>query len=217
MSAEAVWPWVALLLLGAFHGLNPGMGWLFAVALGLQEKRRQAVLRAVLPIAVGHALSIGAVVLVVGVMQVMLPAPLLQRLCSGGLMAFGLYRLFRARHPRWVGMRVGFKDLTIWSFVMASAHGAGLMLVPILLQWPTGHPSHAHLIHELSPEAMARSPALMLLAVGIHTAGMLLVTSAVAVLIYDKFGLAVLRRAWFNVDLLWAIALFMAGVLALVW
>jgi uncharacterized membrane protein len=132
MSAEATWPWGALLLLGAFHGLNPGMGWLFAVALGLQEKRRQAVLRAVLPIAVGHAASIGVVVLVVGVMQVMLPELLLQWLCAGVLIAFGLYRLFRVRHPRWVGMRVGFQDLTLWSFVMASAHGAGLMLVPLL-------------------------------------------------------------------------------------
>jgi hypothetical protein len=215
VSAEAVWPWVALLLLGAFHGLNPGMGWLFAVALGLQEKRRQAVIRAVLPIAVGHAASIGAVVLVVGAMRVMLPESLLQRLCAGVLIAFGLYRLFRARHPRWVGMRVGFKDLTIWSFVMASAHGAGLMLVPILLQWPAGHSAHAHLIHELSPEVVARSPALMLLAVGVHTAGMLTVTSAVAVLVYEKFGLALLRRAWLNVDVLWAIALFIAGVLAL--
>jgi hypothetical protein len=217
VSAEAVWPWVALLLLGAFHGLNPGMGWLFAVALGLQEKCRQAVLRAVLPIAVGHAAAIGMVVLVAGVMQVMLPESLLQWLCAGVLIAFGLYRLFRARHPRWVGMRVGFKDLTLWSFVMASAHGAGLMLVPILWQWPTGHSSHAPLIHELSPEVIAWSPALMLLAVGVHTAGMLLVTTAVAVLVYEKFGLAWLRRAWLNVDVLWTIALFMAGVLALVW
>jgi hypothetical protein len=217
MSAEAAWPWVALLLLGAFHGLNPGMGWLFAVALGLQEKRRQAVLRAVLPIAVGHALSIGAVVLVVGVIQVVLPEALLQRLCAGVLVAFGLYRLVRARHPRWVGMRVGFQDLTLWSFVMASAHGAGLMLVPILLQWPAGHAHHAHLIRELPPEVIARSPALMLLAVGAHTAGMLGVTTAVAVLVYEKFGLALLRRAWLNVDLLWAIALFIAGVWALMW
>lgn len=215
MNVEAVWPWVALLLLGAFHGLNPGMGWLFAVALGLQEKRRQAVLQAVLPIAVGHAASIGAVVLVVGAIQVILPELLLQRLCASLLIAFGLYRLVRARHPRWVGMRVGFQDLTIWSFVMASAHGAGLMLVPILLQWPTGPFSHAHLIHELSPDVIAHSPTLMLLAVGIHTAGMLVVTAVVAILVYEKFGLALLRRAWFNVDLLWAIALCLAGVLAL--
>jgi hypothetical protein len=114
-------------------------------------------------------------------------------------------------------MRVGFADLTLWSFVMASAHGAGLMLVPILWQWPTGSSSHMHLIHKLSPEAIARSPGLMLLAVGVHTAGMLLVTTAVAVLVYEKFGLAWLRRAWLNVDVLWTIALSMAGVLALVW
>jgi hypothetical protein len=217
MSIQAVWPWLALLFLGAFHGLNPGMGWLFAVALGLQEKRRQAVLRAVLPIAAGHALSIGVVVGVVGVVQVMLPEVLLQWLCAGVLIAFGLYRLLRARHPRWVGMRVGFRDLTLWSFVMASAHGAGLMLVPILLQWPTGHASHVHPMPELSPAVMARSPVLMLLAVGIHTAGMLLVTSAVAVLVYEKLGLALLRQAWFNVDLLWAIALLIAGLVVLVW
>ena len=216
MTAETVWPWGALLLLGAFHGLNPGMGWLFAVALGLQEKRRHAVLRAVLPIAVGHAASIGAVVLVLGVMQVMLPPSFLQRLCAGVLIAFGLYRLFRARHPRWVGMRVSFQDLTIWSFVMASAHGAGLMLLPILVQWPTGHSSHTHLMHQLSPEVIARSPGLMLLAVAVHTAGMLVVTAAVAVLVYEKFGLALLRRAWFNVDLLWAMALVITGLLALV-
>jgi hypothetical protein len=217
MNTEAVWPWGALLLLGGFHGLNPGMGWLFAVALGLQDKRRQAVLRAVLPIAVGHALSIGAVVLVVGALQVVLPESLLQRLCAGILIAFGLYRLVRARHPRWVGMRVDFKDLTLWSFVMASAHGAGLMLVPILLQGPTGHASHSHLMHEPSPEVIAHTPALMLLAVGVHTVGMLLVTTGIAVLVYEKFGLALLRRAWFNVDLLWAVALFIAGVVALVW
>jgi hypothetical protein len=114
-------------------------------------------------------------------------------------------------------MHVGFQDLTLWSFVMASAHGAGLMLVPILWQWPTGHSSHVHLIHALSPAVITRSPALMLLAVGVHTAGMLVVTTAVAVLVYEKFGLAWLRRAWLNVDVLWTTALFMAGVLALVW
>jgi hypothetical protein len=108
--------------------------------------------------------------------------------------------------------------LTIWSFVMASAHGAGLMLLPILLQWPTRHhASHMHPMHELAPQVIAHSPPLMLLAVGVHTAGMLLVTTAIAVLVYEKFGLALLRRAWFNVDLLWAIALLLAGILALVW
>src|SRR5919108_345542 len=176
MSAEAGWPWVTLLLLGAFHGLNPGMGWLFAVALGLQEKRRQAVWRALLPLALGHAVSIGAVVLVVGLLQVVLPEFLLHLLCAVLLFGFGLYRLLRSRHPRWVGMRVSFWDLTVWSFLMASAHGAGLMLVPLLLHWPTADYAHAHLIQTLSPEGIARAPGLLLVAVGVHTLSMLLVT-----------------------------------------
>jgi hypothetical protein len=217
MSLEAIWPWLVLLGLGAFHGLNPGMGWLFAVALGLQEKRRQAVWRALLPLALGHAVSIGVVVLAVGMLQVVLPEFLLHLLCALILFGFGLYRLLRSRHPRWVGMRVSFWDLTVWSFLMASAHGAGLMLVPLLLQWPAAEYAHARLIHTLSPQGIAVSLRLLLAAVGVHTLSMLVVTAAVAVLVYEKLGLALLRQAWFNVDLVWGLALLVAGGLALVW
>src|SRR5262249_19426656 len=216
MSPEGAWPWVVLLLLGAFHGLNPGMGWLFAVALGLQEQRRQAVFNAVLPIACGHAAAIGAVVLGVGALQIMLPEWMPSRLCAAVLIAFGVFRLYRARHPRWVGMRVGFNDLTLWSFLMASAHGAGLMLVPVLWQWPTAHATHAHLIQDLSPDGIARSPELLLLAVPGHTAGPPAAAPRAGVAVYEKLGLALLRRAWFNVDGLWAVALLIAGVVALV-
>jgi hypothetical protein len=217
VNLEATWPWLVLLALGAFHGINPGMGWLFAVALGLQEKRRQAVFAALLPIALGHAMSIGAVVLVVGAAQGMVPEAVLRWLCAGVLFAFGGYRLVRSRHPRWVGMRVNFWDLTVWSLLMASAHGAGLMLVPVLLQWPSTDYAHARLVQELLPPGMARPPILLLMAVGVHTLSMLVVTTAMAVLVYEKLGLALLRQAWFNLDLLWAVALLIAGVLALVW
>src|ERR1700741_4150363 len=122
---KALWPWLVLACLGAFHGINPGMGWLFAVALGLQEKRQQAVRRALLPIALGHAVSISVVVLVVGLLQAVLPEQVVRYLCAAILGVFSLWRLVRARHPRWVGMRVGFRDLMLWSFLMASAHGAG--------------------------------------------------------------------------------------------
>jgi hypothetical protein len=216
VSLEATWPWLALVLLGAFHGINPGMGWLFAVALGLQEQRWQAVLGALLPLALGHAVSIGAVVLVVGLAQVVLPEALLHYLCAAVLGAFGLYRFLRSRHPRWVGMRVNFWDLTVWSFLMASAHGAGLMLVPVLLRWPTADYAHAHFMHTLSPEGMARAPGLLLVAVGVHTFSMLLVTGATAVVVYARLGLALLRQAWFNLDLLWAVALFIAGISILI-
>ena len=212
---KALWPWIVLVCLGAFHGINPGMGWLFAVALGLQEKSQRAVRRALLPIALGHAASIGAVVLVVGVLQAVLPESVVRYLCAAVLGVFGLTRLVRARHPRWVGMRVGFRDLTLWSFLMASAHGAGLMLVPMLLRWAAGEAAHYRLIVALWPQTVL-SPVLLLAAVGVHTLSMLLVTSAVALLVYEKLGVAFLRQAWLNLDVLWAAALFMAGVLALV-
>jgi hypothetical protein len=212
---KALWPWIVLVCLGAFHGINPGMGWLFAVALGLQEKSQRAVRRALLPIALGHAASISAVVLVVGVLQAVLPESVVRYLCAAVLGVFGLTRLVRARHPRWVGMRVGFRDLTLWSFLMASAHGAGLMLMPVLLRWASGEAAHYRLIVALWPQTVL-SPVLLLAAVGVHTLSMLLVTSAVALLVYEKLGVAFLRQAWLNLDVLWAAALFIAGVLALV-
>ena len=213
---RTLWPWFVLMGLGAFHGINPGMGWLFAVALGLQEKSQRAVRRALLPIALGHALSIGVVVLVVGLLQAVLPEQVVRYLCAALLGVFGLWRLVRARHPRWVGMRVGFRDLMLWSFLMASAHGAGLMLVPLLLQWPTSDASHARLLVALWPQAAATSPTLVLTAVSVHTLSLFLVTSAVALLVYEKLGVAFLRHAWLNLDVLWAAALFIAGVMALV-
>ena len=212
---KALWPWIVLACLGAFHGINPGMGWLFAVALGLQEKSQRAVRRALLPIALGHAASIGAVVFVVGILQAVLPESVVRYLCAAVLGVFGLTRLVQTRHPRWVGMRVGFRDLVLWSFLMASAHGAGLMLVPVLLRWATGESAHYRLIVALWPHAVL-SPVLFLAAVGVHTLSMLLVTSAVALLVYEKLGVAFLRQAWLNLDVLWAAALFIAGVLALV-
>ena len=212
MILSAVWPWVVLLCLGAFHGINPGMGWLFAVALGLQEQRRRAVFRALLPIAIGHALSILGVLVLVGMLQVVLPERLLHWLSAGVLLGFGLYKLIRSRHPRWVGMRVSFKDLVLWSFLMASAHGAGLMLVPVLLEWPRATYAHAALIQTLSPDFIATSVGLLLTAVGVHTFSMLLVTAAAAGLVYEKWGLAILRQAWFNLDWVWAGALILTGL-----
>ena len=140
-TAHENWPWLALALLGAYHGLNPAMGWLFAVSLGLQERRTSAVLRAFLPISLGHASAVLAAVLVVGVAQLVVPLGVLSYLCGSALILFGLYKLIWRKHPRWVGMRVGFKDLTVWSFLMASAHGAGLMLIPVLLKLSSAEPT----------------------------------------------------------------------------
>jgi len=221
------WPWLTLFGLGAYHGINPGMGWLFAVALGMQEKSRRAVLRAIPPIALGHALSIALVVGLLLLARASLPDKALRYAAAASLFGFGLYRLVRARHPRWVGMRVGFRDLTLWSFLMASAHGAGLMLVPIMLGWSqgnflesaehAGHLSNAGHTGHLSPQQVATftSPLAWLAAVGVHSAGHLLVAALIALLVYEKLGLALLRQAWFNLDLLWMIALMISGVVIL--
>jgi uncharacterized membrane protein len=215
------WPWLALAALGAYHGLNPAMGWLFAVALGLQERRRGAVLRALPPIALGHVVAISLAVLVIGVAQIMVPLDVLRYACAGALILFGLYKLVRRRHPRWVGMRVGFGDLTAWSFLMASAHGAGLMLVPVLLRLSsTEHMqgAHAHGAHT-DHTAMASSESVVLAdlaAVGLHTLALFAVMGAVAMVVYEKLGVMILKRTWFNLDLLWAGALVGAGLITLV-
>lgn len=199
VSTTSLWPWAALLLLGAAHGINPGMGWLFAVALGLQQQDRRAVWRALLPLAAGHALAIGAVVALAALLGVMLPPAQIRWVVAAGLLALGIFHLARHRHLRWGGMRVGARDLTIWSFLMASAHGAGLMVLPVVL----GANAHAgHGAHGAG-----------LLASGVHALGYLLTTGLVAVVVYEKLGLRLLRSAWLNVDLVWSVALVITAVL----
>jgi hypothetical protein len=227
MSIGEFWPWIVLALLGAYHGINPGMGWLFAVALGLQEQSRVAVFRAFLPIALGHAASVALVVAVVGFGQTLISPGILKIVGASILVAFGLYKLLgRMSHPRWVGMRVGFRDLTAWSFLMASAHGAGLMLVPVLFNLPASGMSEAE---AMQLQQMAHAEYMMmqgqtplatlisqLTAVSIHTVAMFAVMGLVAIVVFEKVGLAILRRAWFNLDKAWAIVLIATGALTLV-
>ena len=190
--------------MGAYHGINPGMGWLFAVARGMQENRTRAVASSLPPIALGHALSIGVVVLIAKLAQAALPLAYIRVGVAVALVSLGAYKLIRSRCFRWGGMQVGFRELTIWSFLMASAHGAGLMVLPIVLAGP-----HAH--HHAAAQAAAGG----VWATLIHTFGYFSVTALVALLVYRKFGLAMLRRSWFNLDLIWAIALVVTGLAAL--
>jgi len=208
---------MAVFGLGMFHGINPAMGWLFAVALGLQDQKRAAVLRALPPMVVGHALSVGIIIAAVLVARVSLPPRTLKIVAAAILFAFGLYRLLRSRHPNWVGMRVGFGDLTLWSFVMASAHGAGLMLVPFFLQSPAAGESHHHEAHQMHAWAFANfsAPSLLIAAIVVHTLGYLVTTALVAIVIYEKLGIAILRHAWFNIDFVWMLALMITGVFIL--
>ena len=211
VGSPALW---VMLLLGAYHGLNPGMGWLFAVALGLQAQKGGAVARALPPMALGHALAIAVVVLAAVLLGAALPVATLRVVVGGVLIGLGAFWLVRHRHPRWVRMQVGFGDLTLWSFLVASAHGAGVMVVPVLLGSGQVHAAGHLAGHDYAPAAGGAIAGL--LATGVHTAGYLAVSGLVAWVVYRKLGLALLRKAWFNVDLLWAAALVVSGVITLV-
>jgi hypothetical protein len=219
---NTTWPWVVLAGLGAFHGLNPAMGWLFAVARGLQRGSRAVVLDSMLPIAAGHALSIAIVVAAIGMLRALVDFATLRIGAAVLLIGFGIYRLL-ARHRARAGMQVGAAQLLLWSFLMATAHGAGLMLAPALLAMPICAP-RAAVTHVLQPDphmqmmqadALSGNVAIAFAAVGVHTLAMLGVATVIAIAVYEWVGLAFLRRAWFNLDLLWACALIGVGAILL--
>ena len=193
-----------VVLLGAYHGINPGMGWLFAVALGMQDQSSRGVARSLFPIAVGHGAAIALTLFLFGVIRAVIPLSGLRVSVAVVLCGFGAYRLVRQRHPSWGGMRVGFRDLTMWSFLMASAHGAGLMLLPLLMDLPSDGSS-----------PLSEPVAAVLTTVTAHTSSYLIVTGSVVWVVYAKLGLGLLRRAWVNLDLVWAVALIGSGVLSL--
>jgi len=213
MNDFLFWPWAALFLLGAYHGLNPGMGWLFAVALGMQKKSASAIWQSLVPIAVGHFVAIGLVVAAAAIAGAVLPLRYVKIAAACVLFAFGLHRLIWKSHPRWGGMQIGFRDLSIWSFLMASAHGAGLMLLPILLKMSVlgAHDSFGDSAHHLHTLALAGlwtlGPWTASIALLVHTLGYLLFTGLIAFVVYKKLGLEVLRKTWVNLDLIWAMAL----------
>jgi hypothetical protein len=211
MGSTALW---LMLLLGAYHGINPGMGWLFAVALGMQERKGSAVAKALVPIALGHALAIGSVVLAAAFLGMRLPPEAIRYPVAAILLGLGIYSLVRHHHPRWVRMQVGFRDLTVWSFLVASAHGAGLMVLPVLLG--RGTVEAADLMAGHHQTSLAGGPLAPLLATGVHTTGYLAVTGLIAWVVYSKLGLAILRKAWLNLNLVWAAALVVTGLVTLV-
>ena len=211
MASEMTTSWALLMALGAFHGINPGMGWLFAVALGMQERRRGAVLRALVPLGAGHALAVAGALAAALAIGAVIPIVWLRWPLAGVLVSLGVLRCFRHRHPRWAGMRVSMRRLTLWSFLMATAHGAGLMVVPVFVGMSmAGEGGHAH--HVAATEAGAGTA---LLATGLHAVGYLAVTAFVAVLVFEKLGVGILRRAWINLDVIWAAALMATGTLTL--
>jgi hypothetical protein len=211
VSGDLAMSWGMLMALGAFHGINPGMGWLFAVALGMQEQRRGAVLRALLPLGAGHALAVAVAVGAAAAIGFAIPLAWLRWPIAAVLVSLGVWRFFRHRHRRWTGMRVSMGGLTMWSFLMATAHGAGLMVVPVFMGMSIAAAGdHAHHLHDASAGAGAA-----VLATGLHAVGYLTVTAIVSVMVFDWLGVGILRRAWFNLDLIWSAALVATGLLTL--
>jgi hypothetical protein len=203
-----IWPWLALAGLGAFHGLNPSMGWLFAVALGMHRNDERIVWMSVGPIALGHALSVALIAAAFLWVGLLIDARALRIACGVVLISWALYHWrYGHRHRVRFGMQIGLIGLGVWSFLIATAHGAGLMLWPALMPLCIG----------ASAEPGPGGPvATALLGVGLHTAAMLFVTAAMAIAVYRWIGLALLRRAWINVDLVWTWALIAAGASLLV-
>jgi hypothetical protein len=212
-----LWPYILLGLLGAYHGINPAMGWLFAVALGMQERSRRAVLRSLLPIAIGHECSIVLVAVLVVGLGLLADTHVLHVGAGIALIAFGVFRFVRPRaHFRWTKLRVNRRELGWWSFLMSTAHGAGLMVAPVLIGAGAAGTAEASTDHELEHvHAAMVSPLAGGVALLLHVASMMLVMAIVAVVVYEKLGVAILRQAWLNMEWLWAGAFVLAGFVTL--
>jgi hypothetical protein len=194
--------------LGAYHGLNPAMGWLFAVGLGLQERSRRAVLRSLAPIALGHELALAVVAAAVVALGLFADAEPLKLGAAIALVAFGIFRFARPRaHPRWARAKVNRRELTWWSFLMSSAHGAGLMVAPVLVGATAGSSGDHHVQGASVGEALA--------VMTVHVGAMLAVMAAIALLVYEKLGVSVLSKAWLNTEQAWAAAFVAAGLFTL--
>jgi hypothetical protein len=203
-----LWAWLALVGLGAFHGLNPAMGWLFAVALGLHQQDRRVVWLSVVPIALGHALSVVVLAAAFFWAGLVIDARIVRIGAGLVLIGWALYHWrYGHRHRVRFGMQTGLLGLGVWSFLMATAHGAGLMLWPVLMPF---------CIAAASEPDGAGPLATAIIGIGVHTLAMLVTTTVVAVAVYEWVGLEILRRAWINVDLVWTFALVGAGVWLLI-
>lgn len=206
LAALGPGPWLALALLGAYHGINPSMGWLLAAARGSGPAGDAGVSGAVVWIAAGHALSVGALVAALAVVLQLVPRETVWLGAAGTLIVFGLRRTVHMRTPgRGYGMRIGPIGLIRWSVRMSWAHGAGLMLIPVLLSISAAQ----------ADRALGLSPLTAGLAVAVHTLALLTVMVAMALLCSRSFGTAPLRRWWINMDLLWLTALIGTGLVML--
>jgi hypothetical protein len=205
--------WLTVLALGLYHGVSPAMGWPLAVANGLSERRAGAVFRTLLPLGGGHFAAMAVVLVPVAALGWLVQWSTEIRLAAAGLvLAFGVFRLLWRRHPRALA-RIPPSRLAWWSFLMATAHGAGLMLVPFMvgLCTPAADAAHARVDAALAGSGLATALAVAT----VHTLAMMVAGLAIAWAVYRYLGLQFLRRAWFNLDVAWAASLIVAGAAGL--
>lgn len=216
-SRDAMHPdWASIALLGSIHGMNPAMGWLFAVSLGLQAQSSRAVWTALAPMAIGHALAVIVAVAAAAVLGILFPLSLIKWISAFALAGFAVWHLRPHTHPRWGvgGMSVGPRQLTAWSFLVSSAHGAGVMVLPFVLGSSAARvDAHAAVVGHahVANIGMFNDRTTALLAAAVHTAGYFAVSGAIAWVVYERLGLRFLRRAWINMNVVWAGALFVTA------
>jgi hypothetical protein len=203
-------PWLALAGLGLFHGINPAMGWLFAVALGLHRHSQNVVLLSLIPIAIGHALAVAAVLVVVLALGLVLHWTILARVAGLVLIGWAIWHaVYGHRRRVRIGMQTGMAGLALWSFLMASAHGAGLMLIPVVVPLClAASPAQGLTLSSALPVSLA--------ALAVHTGTMLATIALISIVVYRWIGVEFLTRGWINLDLLWTLALGLCGALLLI-
>ena len=205
--------WSAVVLVGVYHGLNPGMGWPLAVSSALMERRADALPPALLALAAGHFISMTVILLPFSLMTALVRWQDEIRVAAALIViAMGVFLLVYRRHPLFLS-RVPPSRLALWSFLAAIAHGAGLMLVPIYLELCQTEALERG--HQAAISLMAGTIGTALLVAAAHTAAMILSGGALAAAVYFWLGLRFLAKTWFNLDQLWALSLILVGVLGL--
>ncbi|MCR9112142.1 MAG: hypothetical protein NXH84_02645 [Rhodobacteraceae bacterium] len=205
--------WWAVVASGIYHGVNPGMGWPLAVSSALMERRRTSLYRALAALAVGHLIAMAAILLPFSMLFWLVEwQRAIQVTAACLVIALGTYLLINRRHPRFLA-RVPPSRLALWSFLVAFAHGAGLMLVPIYLGICDTVDNNAG--HAAAETLMGGTIGIALIVAAIHTLAMSLSGGALALGVYHWLGLKFLSKSWFNLDVIWAISLILVGILAL--
>jgi hypothetical protein len=205
--------WLAVIALGLYHGINPGMGWPLVVSATLMGKDRAYFYRALGALAAGHFLAMAAFLLPFAVLASLLDwQTQIREVAALMVCGFGVFLFVRNRHPRFL-VRIPPSKLVLWSFLVATAHGAGLMLAPIYLGLcRAGEPDIGH---RAASELIARNAGIALFVGFAHTAAMIVAAGAIAYAVHRWLGLKFLSKSWFNLDRVWAGSLVLVGAVSL--